>query len=144
MNNIRIELLEQENLKDNEDIKKILELIIKKWCSYANLLKDKDILGDRKNDPRLYVLQLEKPEKLVDDNLNCDSITKTRIIYKYSRENIGPHEMRTLFYHSDENMKAIMKFMLEYNKYTYLNLIVHNLNGNKVMKAIDDFEQTII
>ena len=129
---------------DNEEIKKILDLIIKKWCSYMTIIKDIDLKINKKNDPRLFILELERPERLIDDNLSCNSISKLKLLYRNSRTKMDDIKLRSLFYHYDENIQNIFKFMLEYNKYTYLNLIVHNLNVNKVMKHINDFEQTII
>jgi hypothetical protein len=129
---------------DNDDIKKVLELIIKKWCSYLTIIREVDIKTNKRIDPRIFILHLEKPEKLVDDNLTCNSISKLKLIYKNSTGIIDDYLKRQLFYEYDENTQNILKFMLQYNKYTYLNLIVHNLNINKVTKALEDFEKTII
>ena len=67
-----------------------------------------------------------------------------KLIYKHSTGIIHDYLKQQLFYEYDENTQNILKFMLQYNKYTYLNLIVHNLNINKVTKALEDFEKTII
>jgi hypothetical protein len=108
------------------------------------IIKDIDLKINKKNDPRLFILELERPERLIDDNLSCNSISKLKLLYRNSRTKMDDIKLRSLFYHYDENIQKIFKFMLEYNKYTYLNLIVHNLNVNKVIKQINDFEQTII
>jgi hypothetical protein len=129
---------------DNEGIERIIELMILKWCSYLTVLKDIDLKMNKKNDPRLFLLQLEKPERLVNDNLSCNNISKLKLLYKYSRNKMDEVRMRSLFYHYDENVRNIVKFMLEYHRYTYLNLIVHNLNPNKVLKEINYFEESII
>ena len=92
---------------DNEEIKKILDLIIKKWCSYMTIIKDIDLKINKKNDPRLFILELERPERLIDDNLSCNSISKLKLLYRNSRTKMDDIKLRSLFYHYDENIQKI-------------------------------------
>jgi|694.fasta_scaffold17692_11 hypothetical protein len=121
---------------DDENIEKILNLMINKWYVYISVIIT--------NEPKKMIIELSNPERLIDSELSYSSLTKLRKIYEYSQVELDKYVMRSLYYDYDEYMKDIVKFMLHYNKYTYLNLLVHNLNVFKVMKNINDFEETII
>jgi hypothetical protein len=135
-------------LKSNDEhIQSIIDLIIKKWYSYIKIVdlnkQPIEQLLDRVNDPRIVVIEILDIQKLLHDNIDSVSVIKLKQIYEYSQDIMDKYIIRSLFYNYNDETIKVIKFMLQYYKYTYLHLIVHNLNINKVIKNINDLEATI-
>jgi hypothetical protein len=123
INNIKIE---------NETINSVLKMMINKWYSYINVyMDDKDI--------RIYIIKLSEPFKLVENAVNYTGLMKLNKLYMYSQYELDKYLIRTLLYDTVTDYKLLY----EYQKLTYMKMIVHNVNILTIDKMIEEFEQNI-
>jgi hypothetical protein len=123
---------------ENPDLEAVIKLLLNKWYSYINVSYD-----TVNANVRLFKIGLSRIDRLdetTDYNKTLYNITK---IYKYSQETMTKYLLRTLFYDYHESTKDILKFMLEYQSHTYLNMIIHNLNILEVENQLNQFENII-
>jgi hypothetical protein len=122
----------------NKDLGNVIKMILSKWYSYINV--QFDTTNANVKSFKISLSRIDRLDEMADYNKTLFNITK---IYKYSQETMTKYLLRTLFYDYHESTKDILKFMLEYQSHTYLNMIIHNLNILEVEKQLNQFENII-
>lgn len=121
---------------EDENTQKIIKLIIENWYSYINIERDE-------MDIRKYTIILSDPSILVNEMVTHKGITNLNRMYIWSQEQLSKTLIRSLFYESDERKEMIIRLLYKYQQYTYMNMIIHNINIRKVDNIIEEFEGSI-